>query len=209
MIERVTTIALNIEVSTPMIRTSAKPRITDEPKAYRIVAVIRLDTFESRMEFQARLKPASTAAGSDLPTRSSSFIRSKIRMLASTAMPIESTKPAIPARVSVTGMSRKMRQHDERVVDEREARDQAGQPVIDEHEQDDQRDADEPGQQALIEELLAERGRDLLARQLLDLERQRAELQDRDQLVRSSLAGKPPIAAGADLDLAAGDRVAG
>ena len=108
MIERVTTIALNIETSTPMIRTSAKPRMTDEPKAYRIVAVMRLDTFESRIEFQARLKPASTAAGSDLPTRSSSFIRSKIRMLASTAMPTESTKPAMPARVRVTGMSRKM-----------------------------------------------------------------------------------------------------
>ena len=40
-----------------MIRTSAKPRITDDPKAYRIVAVMRLDTFESRIEFQARLKP--------------------------------------------------------------------------------------------------------------------------------------------------------
>ena len=91
-----------------MIRTSAKPRMTDDPNAYRIVAVIRLDTFESRIEFQARLKPASTAAGSDLPTRNSSFIRSKIRMLASTAMPTESTKPAMPARVSVTGMSRKI-----------------------------------------------------------------------------------------------------
>ena len=108
MIERVTTIALNIETSTPMISTSAKPRMTDEPNAYRIVAVIRLDTFESRIEFQARLKPASTAAGSDLPMRSSSFIRSKIRMLASTAMPTESTKPAMPASVSVTGTSRKI-----------------------------------------------------------------------------------------------------
>ena len=70
--------------------------------------MIRLDTFESRIEFQARPKPASTAAGSVLPTRISSFIRSKIRMLASTAMPIERTKPAMPARVSVTGMSRKI-----------------------------------------------------------------------------------------------------
>ena len=105
---RVTTIALNIEISTPMISTRANPRITDEPNMYRIVAVIRLDTFESRIEFQARLKPAYTAAGSDLPSRSSSFIRSKIRMLASTAMPIESTKPATPASVRVTGTSRKM-----------------------------------------------------------------------------------------------------
>ena len=107
-IVRVTTIALNIETSTPMIRTSANPRIVDEPKRYRIVAVIRLDTFESRIEFQARSKPASTAGGRDLPARSSSFIRSKIRMLASTAMPIERTKPAMPASVSVTGMSRKI-----------------------------------------------------------------------------------------------------
>ena len=108
MIERVTTIALNIETRTPMIRTSAKPRIVDEPKAYRMPAVMRLDTLESRIEFQARLKPASTAAGRDLPRRSSSFIRSKIRMLASTAMPIDSTKPAMPASVSVTGISRKI-----------------------------------------------------------------------------------------------------
>ena len=68
--------------------------------------MIRLDTFESRIEFQARPKPASTAAGSDLPTRISSFIRSKIRMFASTAMPIDRTKPAMPARVRVTGIAR-------------------------------------------------------------------------------------------------------
>ena len=40
----------------------------DEPNRNRIVAVMRLDTFESRIEFQARLKPASTAAGRLLPT---------------------------------------------------------------------------------------------------------------------------------------------
>ena len=45
-----------------MIRTSAKPWIVDEPNEYRMPAVIRLDTFESRIEFQAREKPASTAA---------------------------------------------------------------------------------------------------------------------------------------------------
>ena len=66
------------------------------------------ETFESRIEFQARLKPASTAVASVLPVLSSSFVRSKIRMLASTAMPTESTKPAMPARVMVTGISRKI-----------------------------------------------------------------------------------------------------
>ena len=93
--------------------------------------MIRVDTFESRIEFQARAKPASMAAGRDLPARSSSFIRSKIRMLASTAMPTESTKPAMPASVSVTGMSRNDREDDERVEDERDARDHARQAVVD------------------------------------------------------------------------------
>ena len=66
MIERVTTMALNIETSTPMISTRAKPRMTDDPKAYRIVAVMRLDTFESRMEFHARLKPGLDRGGQRL-----------------------------------------------------------------------------------------------------------------------------------------------
>ena len=55
MIERVTTIALNIETRTPMIRTRAKPRIAEDPREYRIVAVMSDDTLESRIEFQARL----------------------------------------------------------------------------------------------------------------------------------------------------------
>src|SRR3972149_2461936 len=84
---RVTVIAVNIDTSTPRIRTRAKPWMTDEPKRYRIEAVIRLDTFESRMEFQAREKPASIACGRDLPSRGSSLERSKIRELGSTAMP--------------------------------------------------------------------------------------------------------------------------
>ena len=67
-----------------------------------------LDMFESKIEFQARLKPASIAGTSVLPARSSSLVRSKMRMLASTAMPIESTKAATPASVRVTGMSRKI-----------------------------------------------------------------------------------------------------
>src|SRR5664279_4877697 len=100
---RETVTAVNIDVSTPIISTRAKPLMVDEPPKYRIEAVIRLDTFESRIEFQARLKPASTAETSVLPARSSSLVRSKIRILASTAMPTDSTKPAIPASVSVTG----------------------------------------------------------------------------------------------------------
>jgi hypothetical protein len=64
------------------------------------------ETLASKMELQARLKPASMAAFRGLPARSSSLVRSKMRMLASTAMPTASTKPAMPASVSVTGMVR-------------------------------------------------------------------------------------------------------
>ena len=59
----------------------------------------------SLIAVQARLKPASMAAPNVLPILSSSFIRSKIRTLASTAIPIDKTKPPIPARVRVTGIS--------------------------------------------------------------------------------------------------------
>ena len=60
---RLSVIAVNIEISTPMISTSAKPRMVERCRSSTgCVAVIRLDTFESRIEFQARLKPASMAA---------------------------------------------------------------------------------------------------------------------------------------------------
>ena len=48
-------------------------------------------------------------------------------------------------------------------------------------------------------------GADLLARQLLDRERQLAELQDRDEVLRLR-PREAADAAGLDLDLAAGDR---
>src|SRR2546422_435402 len=49
----------------------------------------------------ARWKPASIAERGLLPTRSSSRMRSKMRMLVSTAMPIVSAMPAMPGSVSV------------------------------------------------------------------------------------------------------------
>jgi hypothetical protein len=55
---RLTVMAVNIETSTPMTSTRAKPRMVELPKKKRMPAVMQLDTFESRIEFQARLKPA-------------------------------------------------------------------------------------------------------------------------------------------------------
>ena len=62
-----------------------------------------VDRFESRIDVHARSKPASIARSMLRPNRSSSFMRSKIRMLPSTAVPIEIRKPVIAGRLSVTG----------------------------------------------------------------------------------------------------------
>src|SRR5579883_3221402 len=100
------------EMSTPMKRVEAKPTMMLAakvlPNQYRMAQVIMVETLESRIEGQARAKPASTAAAIERPARSSSLVRSKIRMLASTAMPIERINPAMPASVKVTGMSLKV-----------------------------------------------------------------------------------------------------
>ena len=127
-------------------------------------------------------------------------------MLASTAMPTESTKPGDAGQGQGDRDEPEDRVHHERVVDEREAGDEAGQPVVDDHEGDDQCDPDEAREQALGQELAAQRRADLLARQLLDRERQRAELQDGDQVLRV-LGREPAKAATADLDLPVRDRL--
>lgn len=96
-------IADNIETKTPIPRVKAKPLIKDVPNQKRIIAVIMVEELESRIENHAREKPIETASKTVLPERISSFTRSKIRILASTAMPNEMINPAIPAAVKVTG----------------------------------------------------------------------------------------------------------
>ncbi len=67
-----------------------------------------VEKLESRMADQARLKPLSTALSNVLPFFNSSLMRSKIKMFASTAMPIERITPAKPARVRVTPVVRRL-----------------------------------------------------------------------------------------------------
>ena len=82
------------------------------------------------------LQPARMAAAIVLPLRSSSFMRSKIRMLASTAMPTDRMKPAMPASVSVTGIELEDRQRDAACTrSARPRRPEPGQAVVHEHEQ--------------------------------------------------------------------------
>ena len=60
--------------------------------------------FASSIVLTANLYPRSTELIIDLPDLSSSLILSKTRTLASTAIPIVSTMPAIPGIVSVASM---------------------------------------------------------------------------------------------------------
>jgi hypothetical protein len=58
--------------------------------------------FESKIAGNARLKAASNPASSVLPRRNSSFSRSKMRMFASIAMPMDRIMPAIAGSEKVT-----------------------------------------------------------------------------------------------------------
>ena len=101
-------IAVSMEIKTPKPKVRAKPFIEDVPNQKRIIAVMMEEMFESRIESHARENPSCIESLRDFPLFSSSFILSNIKMFASTAIPIERINPAIPAAVSVTGISLKI-----------------------------------------------------------------------------------------------------
>ena len=69
------------------------------------------------------------------------------------------------------------REEVDRVDDQRQRRDQAQHAVEGEQEEHDDREAGEAGDQALVQRLLAERGRHLRLGDQLELDRQRAGLE--------------------------------
>ena len=95
-------------IKTPRIRVKANPLTKLVPKANRIPLTIKVLRLLSLIDGHARLNPSSIAKPKIRPLRNSSFILSKIKMLASTAMPTLKIKPAIPASVKVTGISLKI-----------------------------------------------------------------------------------------------------
>src|SRR3989344_5038599 len=94
-------IAENMEIKIPMAKVTAKPLIKLEPNQNKITQVIKLETLESLMEFQALAKPSSILVPKGLPFLISSLVLSKIKTLASTAIPIDKIKPAMPDKVKV------------------------------------------------------------------------------------------------------------
>ena len=67
--------------------------------------VIIVETLESKILVHALSNPEFIAVNKLLPNLNSSFVLSKIKMLASIAIPIDKIKPAIPVNVNVTGIA--------------------------------------------------------------------------------------------------------
>src|SRR3989344_1503423 len=100
-------IAVNIEITTPKPRVKAKPLTAEVPNQNKMIAVMIEEMFESLIESQALENPSCRESWIFLPFFNSSFVLSKIKMFASTAIPMERINPAIPAAVNVTGISLK------------------------------------------------------------------------------------------------------
>ncbi|MBF8281036.1 MAG: hypothetical protein HW383_809 [Candidatus Magasanikbacteria bacterium] len=91
-----------------MAKVMANPLTILVPYQARMTQVIKEETLESRIDAQARGKASSMEVRKDFPRRNSSLVRSKIKTLASTAMPTDKMNPAMPAKVKVTGTNLKM-----------------------------------------------------------------------------------------------------
>ena len=91
----------------PSPNVKANPLIKAVPCQNNTTAEMIDEILASRIDAHARLNPVSTDAYRFFPFLISSFIRSKIRIFASTAIPIEIMNPAIPADVKVTGINLK------------------------------------------------------------------------------------------------------
>ena len=109
---RVTVSAENMLAATPIANVTANPVTKPVPKRVpnqkRMAHVINVDTLLSLIAGHALLNPVSMDAISVLPLRSSSFMRSNINILASTAMPMDRIAAATPESVKVTGINLKI-----------------------------------------------------------------------------------------------------
>src|SRR6056297_39101 len=101
----VTNTAEKILITIPILSVKAKPFTKLVPKVNKIIATRSVVKLLSRIEGQALENPALTDSPNVLLDFNSSFIREKIKIFASTAIPIDSINPPIPAKVNVTGIN--------------------------------------------------------------------------------------------------------
>ncbi len=109
LMTRLAKYAVNMLTSVPIPSVNANPCMTLVPKRSpnqnRTALVMSVATLLSLMDGHARANPSVIAAKRVRPARNSSFVRSAIKIFASTAVPIVRIKAAIPERVRVTGAS--------------------------------------------------------------------------------------------------------
>ena len=102
---RVSSIEQISESTIPISKVIPKPfnaEAPNEPTIISITAPKMVVMLPSIIAPAERLKPSAHAVPNALPAADSSFILSKIMTFASTAIPIESSTPAIPESVSCT-----------------------------------------------------------------------------------------------------------
>ena len=97
--------AENILTRIPILKVKAKPLIKLVPRKNKIKATIKVVRFPSLIEGQLLLNPSSRAMEKLCSRFNSSLILENIKILASTAIPIDNIKPPIPAKVKVTGIN--------------------------------------------------------------------------------------------------------
>ena len=93
--------AENRVVTNPMESVTANPLIGPEPNINNMTEAIKVVIFASKIVTIDFLKPKSKACIFEFSFLNSSFIRSKIKTFASTAIPTVKITPAIPGKVKV------------------------------------------------------------------------------------------------------------
>ena len=166
---RVTLTAVNSEKTVP---TEQRQREAfDRPRAEPVEHERADDRRDVRIEHRPKrsLEADATAARVVRPAHNSSLMRSKIKTLASTAIPIDSTKPAMPGSVSATPKSATYAKHQEAVHDERDVSEETRHAVNGEHEEKHDGESDERGDHRFIQ---------------IDRAKRRADVFDLDDLRR-------------------------
>ena len=96
---------VNKLINTPIPKVAEKPLTKFVPRINKTMQLIKVVMCPSIIEEFALKNPLSIDLIKVLPFLSSSLILSKIKIFASTAIPILNISPAIPGRVKVTGIN--------------------------------------------------------------------------------------------------------
>ena len=130
----------------------------------------------------------STAETGAFEARNSSRMRSKISTFESTPIPIVKITPAMPGNVSTAPKYASAASNNTRFKIKRDHRVHSGQPVVDDHENHHDEQADDRSLHAVTNRIRAQRRADGALFQILDRCRKRSGTQNQAKIVRFLLA---------------------